>query len=93
MINIKKLIDLVKAPIFLLIVNKKEISLINGTKKDITQEYQNKSQQIKRKFYPKKHSNFNHIIIKQKKKIRFQKISKKIIFSSIFKSFLYSFSL
>ena len=58
MINIKKLIDLVKAPIFLLIVNKKEISLINGTKKDITQEYQNKSEQIKRKFYPKKAPEF-----------------------------------
>ena len=38
--------------------NKKEISLINGTKKDITQEYQNKSQQIKRKFYPKKAPEF-----------------------------------
>ena len=67
MINIKKLIDLVKAPIFLLIVNKKEISLINGTKKDITQEYQNKSQQIKRKFYPRKHPNLNHLLIMQKK--------------------------
>ena len=49
----------------------------DGTKKDITPEYRKKTQHIKRKFYPRKYPGLNHLLIMQKKRIRFQKISKK----------------
>ena len=64
----------------------------DGIKKDITPEYRKKTQHIKRKFYPRKHPNLNHLLIMQKKTNKISKNFQKKIYKTAYLNLSYILS-